>query len=496
MTNNPLILQISSLNRKEMTRFCEFAASPYFNKHKDVKALVNVLSEAYPDFSEKKCDRTVLFKQLFPGKPHHQPSLAIVFTYALRLFEQFLVTEELAESGALVDKTLHAKQLRKRNLTGFLKEDEIAAAIKSSKKATNPETVPQSALEEIQRKYRAAAERDAIGLQTGQPQLEPLQEKQLQLDAFFSLEKLRDACEMHHRARLLKSEAPRDLLLDALVKALESAETVSSRPIVMAYLSVYNLLKSNDLNMLNTCLGFIKSNAAHIGKDDLQQLFNYLQNHCIEQINKGHQQFLWEVFRIYQFQLDNQLLLVNGELPEWHYKNIVTTGLRIDERDWVRNFMETHKSQLPTKVAENAYRYNLATYYYHTGQPKEVLPLLVQVEYTDLRYNLDAKSLLLRTYFDLGEDEALLAHCEAFKQFVKRNKALTEFQKKGYYNLINFSIKIHRLKQNQGFMNKEKWQESLLKLKTDLGTADTVFNRPWVEGKLEEVAAGPSFLRP
>ncbi len=487
MTNNPLIVQISALTRKEMTRFYDFAASPYFNKHRDIRALVAILSEAYPDFSEKKCGRTVLFKQLFPGLPHHQPTLAIVFTYTLRLFEQFLVVEALGETGAFLDKTLYAKQLRKRNLTAFLKENELETEIKSTNKLSKTVPAPSTTLEGIQRKYRAAAERDAISLQTGHPQLETLLEKQFHLDAFFALEKLRDACELQQRARVMKAELSKDVLLEAFVHAIEKAEKLRQIPLLEAFLSVYNLMKTDDLKQFRDCLDFIKANAAQIGKDDLQQLFNYLQNHCIEQINKGQQPFLWEVFRIYQLQLDNQLLLVNGELPEWHYKNIVTTGLRIDERDWVRHFMETNKRLLPAGVAENAYRYNLAAYYYHIGQPKQVLPLLVQVEYTDLRYNLDAKSLLLRTYFDLGEDEALMAHCEAFKQFVKRNKSLTEFQKKGYYHLIRFALKTHRLRMNLGFVNQEKWRQAVLQLKGDLGSAETVFNKPWLEGKLGEM---------
>jgi hypothetical protein len=487
MTNNPLILQISALTRKEMTRFADFAASPYFNKHKGVKALVAILSEAYPNFLEKKCGRTVLFKQLFPNQPHHQPSLAIIFTYALRLFEQFLVVEELADAGAFLDKIRYAKQLRKRNLTAFLKENDLETEIISTNKVAKAAPAPSTTLDSIQRKYRAAAERDALSLQSGHPQLEPLLEKQYHLDAFFALEKLRDACELQQRARLMKADLPKDVLLESLVHATEKTEKLRQIPLLEAFLSVYNLMKTNDLKQFRDCLDFIKANAVQIGKDDLQQLFNYLQNHCIEQINKGQQPFLWEVFRIYQFQLDNQLLLVNGELPEWHYKNIVTTGLRIDERDWVRNFMETNKRLLPVAVAENAYRYNLAAYYYHIGQPKQVLPLLVQVEYTDLRYNLDAKSLLLRTYFDLGEDEALMAHCEAFKQFVKRNKSLTEFQKKGYYHLIRFALKTHRLRMNLGFVNHEKWREAVVQLKGDVGSAETVFNKPWLEGKLAEM---------
>ena len=42
MLNNKLIGLLQSFERREMTRFREFAFSPYFNKHEGVRALVKV----------------------------------------------------------------------------------------------------------------------------------------------------------------------------------------------------------------------------------------------------------------------------------------------------------------------------------------------------------------------------------------------------------------------------------------------------------------------
>lgn len=488
MKNNPLVVHLASLNRKEMTRFHEFAASPYFNKHKDVRSLVALLSEMYPDFSEKKCTRTAIFQMLFPEKPHDQPSLAILFTYAIRLLEQFMVVEELSETGALHDKTLYSKQLRKRNLVSFLREDLVKPEIKTTKQARPINTEQIDSAAHFERKYRAAVEKDAVALALGQPVLSNLKEKQDHLDAFYLTEKLRDACEMHQRSRLLKAVSPPDFVLEKLAEQLNADEKWAVNfPTVNSYLQVYNLLKTNDIDSFHQCLESVHEKLGHFNQEEAQNLFNYLQNHCIEQINRGNQGFLQEVFKLYQLQLENQFLMVNGVLPEWHYKNIVTTALRLDERTWVRNFIENYRANLAPTVADNAYSYNLAAYFYHIGQPKAVLPLLLQVEYTDLRYNLDAKSLLLRTYFDLEEGEALLAHAEAFTQFVKRNKSLSDFQKKGYFNLVRFAKKAYQLKQQQDFVKMEKWKENLHRFQLELRNEETVFNKVWLEAKLAEM---------
>lgn len=483
MKNNLLIVQLASLSRKEMTRFAEFAASPYFNKHKQVRALVEVLSEIYPDFTDKKCDRTSIFQKLNPGQPHQQPQLAIIFTYTLRLFEQFLIMEDLATDGKLEDKTGYYSQLRKRNLTNMLRTDWDSGNQKRSVNGGNQEIKTTVFYE---KKIREATEQDAISLRLGQTETRFLEHKLENLDAYYLTETLRDACELTQRYRFLKSHPPKSLLFEKLVDLLaKDPEIGRDTPAVKVYHQLYSLLKSNDLSQFPICKATILENESYFDREELQNLYNYLQNFCILQINNGHKQFLMEVFKLYQLQLASQLLLVDGVLPEWHYKNIVTTGLRLDERKWVRDFIENYSSALAETVAENAYSYNLAAWFYHIGKPEAVLPLLLQVEYTDLRYNLDAKALLLRTYFDLAEEEALIAHADAFSQFVKRNKSLTEFQKKGYFNLIRFAQRTFKLKMQLGFAKQEKWREHLHKLVLDMTNSEPVFNRTWLEGKME-----------
>ena len=67
MNNNKLIRLLEKLDRREMTRFLEFVQSPYFNKHQDVIQLTSYLSQIYPDFSDKKCNREVIFRHLYPA---------------------------------------------------------------------------------------------------------------------------------------------------------------------------------------------------------------------------------------------------------------------------------------------------------------------------------------------------------------------------------------------------------------------------------------------
>ena len=64
MVNHKLIRQLSTFEKKEMTKFREFAYSPFHNKHKGIQQLVNYLAVIYPHFSEKNLSKTVLQKEL------------------------------------------------------------------------------------------------------------------------------------------------------------------------------------------------------------------------------------------------------------------------------------------------------------------------------------------------------------------------------------------------------------------------------------------------
>ncbi|MBL7790831.1 MAG: hypothetical protein JNK77_00810, partial [Saprospiraceae bacterium] len=78
MIESKLIKLCKELSKKEMTRFREFAQSPFFNKHDGVQKLVGFLHAVYPQFDERKCRRELVYQQLFPGEAHDQAKLALI----------------------------------------------------------------------------------------------------------------------------------------------------------------------------------------------------------------------------------------------------------------------------------------------------------------------------------------------------------------------------------------------------------------------------------
>lgn len=463
-----------------MTRFREFVYSPYFNKHDEIRALVAYFSEIYPDFSEQYCNRNMIFCKIYNNALHDQPRLALLFTYTLRLLESFLALEQYQQSeyGQQIS-LLQALRLKKQY--SFYEKNL---------------TIAENKLENIHRKdsqlynhqYQLAAEANDYFNQIERRQTDlSIQLKQNNLDKFYLLEKLKDACEMQVRRKILNIDYSARMLEVVVREVRDNAAAYGDEPLIYLYYQIHQMVVQGEHDYYFSALQTLQLKESSIAISELHNCYNFLQNYCIQQINRGEGRFLQEIFKLYQLQLAQGLLLEEGYLSEWHYKNIVTTGIRLGEMTWVKDFIEHYKAKLDPETRENAYRFNLASYYYAMQQYDQVLELLLQVEYNDLRYNLGAKALLLRTYYDLEEYDALFSLVQSFTLYLRRNKLMANFHREGHHLLFKFTRRAAQIRANIDFMNVEKARKEFDKLQIDIAAANAIFNKGWLLEKIQEL---------
>jgi hypothetical protein len=480
MFNSRLIQLISRLDRKEMTRFRAFADSPYFNKHPKVRALVGYLSIIYPGFTHENCDRELLFSHLFPNESFNYQKLFLIASYTSRLLESFFEIEAYrgncaARRQALLDRLRQDKQ-------------EVLYQKKLSQWAQDLEEAPLRNGYSHFETYLYAKEADMDYRRRGKHERDPhLQQKQNALECFFISEKLRDSCEMLIRNRILKVDYQPGLLPAILAEVQNQWEYYSQKPAVMVYYRLYNLLLGEADAGLEENLSYLQEHDHRFPKEEQQQLYNTLLNYCIWQINRGDSTFHAKALRIIRWQLQQELIFHGEYLPEWHYKNIVTIGLRAGEHDWVFDFIERYKARLNPEVTATAYPFNLAAYYYSRGQLGKVQELLAGIDYQDQRYYLAIKSLLLRTYFDLEEYEALRTLSDAFRQHMKRNKLMSDDRNQALSNLFHLTQKTARLLNRVGYESAGKIQQEWQKLKGQVQQSQLLIHKEWLLGRLEEL---------
>lgn len=479
MHQHKLTLLLQQFDRKAMTRFEEMARSPYFNKHEDVQGLVAYLSRVFPHLDERRCQREVVSQALWPGQVHDQGKLAVVFTYTWRLAEQFLVQEQFKGQAAQRDLLL---------LRGLRHWKQYARYEKQLQRAAQQaQEQPMSDSSHYHAQYRLAEEADDYWVQVPGHQDDSLQRKQHYLDHFYLVQKLRDAVEMHIRRNILNVDYSARLLEAAWREVNDNRAAYAQEPAILMYHSLYRMVTDADTQGYFDALQVLKTHEGSFGVAERTSIYNYFQNYCIERINRNDTVFLTELFHLYQSQLAQSLLMEDGYLLEWHYKNIVTTAIRLGELQWAEEFIEAYRHQLPPDSADNAWRFNYAALCHACGRYDEVLQLLTQVAYSDLRYSLGARALLLRTYYELGEDEALMALAESFRQYLLRNQLMADMKRNGYYNLFKFTRRAAQLRADIGFEEPEKLRKALQKLRSDIAEAEAIFNKGWLEEKVREL---------
>lgn len=481
MSSNKLIRNLEKLSRKEMTRFKEFVFSPYLNKHEEVRRLVAYLSEVYPRLDDKKCTKELLYKSVFDKGKYSEKQLAPVLTYTQRLLEQFWAYEEF-KNDHYFQRYLYLRRLRAQQ--DFGPYERLFKDLQE-----HPESAPSLGNEQSLMRYLLAGEGERYWSQFNKPEFEGyFQKRQAELDEFYLTEKLKDACEALLRQEVKRDErAPR--LAEAVLHEVEqNLESYRQVPPIITHYMVYRMLVGNDPGYFQEALDVFRKWEKSFSAAEVSDLYNQFKNYCLIRINQGEQAYLTNLFGLYQDQLDQGLLLEDGVLSEWNYKNIVAAGLRLEQYPWVLDFIKNYKESLAPEFQDNAYKFNLASYHLALGQPHDAMLLLREVEYSDLRYNLGAKTMLLQTYYELEEYDPLFSLTESFRQLLMRDKTMSENFRKGYYNLFRLTRKAAYLRSRLDYLPADKARQELSRLKENLAKTSDVFSRAWLDNKLRSLA--------
>ncbi|MBC8048199.1 MAG: hypothetical protein H7Y00_15475 [Fimbriimonadaceae bacterium] len=310
---------------------------------------------------------------------------------------------------------------------------------------------------------------------------------QKQLDLFFVCSQLKMWCELLNRSNVLNYEHDLKQHNRFQLVLKEYLPDYAEHPFVSLYYPIYKGLQNLDDN--GWYEGYLKKLKEHLHKiqfEDGKEICNYIQNYCVKRINEGKQEFLFELFEIFKLMLKTNLAYEGLYLPQWTYKNIVTVGLRLKEFEWTEDFIHQYYKKLAPDESDNAYQYNLAALHYESGKYDRAMQLLNKIHFTDPNYYLDARSILLKIYFDKENDDALYSLRDTVKIYLLREKLLSKNQKLLYKNLFTYTIRLFKLKYESAHLKPESINASLTKMFDDVQKNNFIANKQWLVQKFEE----------
>lgn len=414
-----------------MRLLAKFVQSPVHNRHEMVIGLFQYLRK-HLHGSEEALSGKRVFEALWPGEPFDMQKVHYVNSYLLKVVEEFFAWNEWRQDEHNFNLQL-VRAYRHHRLEGPFEGI-------YEKTRQEMETDHRQDLTRLWQQYHLELERFNQARTIGGKQDFQLQLLSDTLDVAFIAEKLRTACILLSNQAVVKTNYDTGLLPQVLA-FLENHPCLDIPAIAVYYHAYRTLVNFEDDGSYRRVKQFLANHRQSFNLHELHDLYIFAINYCIRRMNSGEQAFMGEAFDIYRMGMETDAFVQNGVMSPRTYSNIVMSGLRLKEFDWVGKFIGQYKDSLPEKQREGFYNFNLARLHYEQGNYRAAMPLLLQMEYEDVLLTCLGKILLAKMYFEMDEFESLDSLLSSFRTYVHRKKNLG-YHRESSLHFIHFTQKL------------------------------------------------------
>jgi tetratricopeptide (TPR) repeat protein len=468
------ILILRTLSGAELRLFGEWLEAPLHNRSEALRSAFAILAEGHPDYAAPWLERRELHAHLWPGEAWDEKRLRYLFSDLAKALERFLVWITFREQAFEQDRLL-LRAFARRGLDKYYAATrrQVEQRMESHPWRDAEYLGMRFLLEKMDFEHRST--RKSHQLDTN------LQQVVDGLDTWFLANKLKFSCEILNNRGVL-NVAYELFLLDEILGHLKDRD-FTRQPVIACYAQVLlTLTEPDEPAHYRRLLDLLEMHRDRFPPQEVFDLYVYAKNYCIVRINKGQVEYTRELFDFYNIILDQGIILRDGRLTQWDFKNLVTLGLRLGELAWTEDFMDRFQDDLLPEERDNVLAYNRSNVAFYRGRYGETLERLQEVAFTDPYYHLDAKALLLKTYYEAGEWEALGALIEAFQVYLKRNKQISDYQVKVFGNLVRHTKALVRFRRGRNV--------DLDALSKTVEETREIANIAWLREKLAEARAG------
>jgi len=470
MINTSLIRVLKSFDEQELKDFKLFLLSPYFNKKKEMVAFGSYLIKQAPAFDqEKKLARIYVYRQVFPDKKFTQDKAQRLITSFTKLLEQFIIYNSFKKEE-VEQKLKLLKFFNKTALdTEFSKTEKQVEALIKEKSVKRDSSYLNAYLLYFER----------FNFYTSNNSLEKVR-KELSgtmelLIVFYLVSQLRLLCHEFNYKNVVKYE--NDFVTTERILQEALSERFTNIPLIKAYSNTLMFLMDHEKESnFQVVKSMLEEGEFEEYFEDEKLLFDFASNYCALKINAGNTTYNNEIFQLYQMALKKEMLFVDGYLFPNTVKNIVTIAIRLNEIEWIEDFLESYKNRFPLDSEELIYNYNKARLLFHKKQYDLTLNYLDDSDYEDIFHKLAIKRLRIMVYYENNAINLLDSAVNAFYVYVRREDLISDSQVESNRKFINL------LKQ---IISTPKYEKPKLeKLQRKLIETSLLAERNWLKEKI------------
>jgi len=471
MYNSKLYAILEHFDKYEQNRCRKYIQSPYFNRSEELLELFDILIAVINGENGVNLEKEYLWERIQAGKEYDDIRFRKYCSDLLKLIEGYLA-QQAYEENPLHQATYLMEAIGKRKIKKL-----NSTAIRTSRRLSSQQKYKPSSYYF----YQYEVEKNLYQLTDSdlkRSKRNNVEEIANNLDRFYIAEKLRYYCLVLMQQFYISQEYE-ILLIEEIISQIQKYRFNDIPPIAVYYQIYLTLAESGNEKHYFELIKVLKQYGTQFPPDEAYNIYTYALNYCIGKVNKGQHHFLEEYFKLYQELLENEIIFIDNELSPWDFRNIVFAALRLGKYEWAEQFINDYSEMLPEAFKENAVTFNLAQVFFYQKKYDKVIEQLQNVEYDDVSYNLNSKTMLLATYYETDEIEPLDSLLESFRAYLNRHKDIPANKRRRYLNLIKFTKKISRLIPGD--------QKAIEKVKSEIESTKGIVSLNWLKEKIADL---------
>lgn len=457
---------LSSLSSREADKFIRWLQFELGESQKYVQKLAACLVKK---ISNNLSEQDV-WDHLYPNQAYNDPRLRKLMRDTMRYLEEFLAIEAFLKDQDQKDISL-LKEVHRRNRPELFQK-------MYRRQERSLEQLPMRNAKYFRKRYEMEGVYQHYLIQHKPKERYTRQEAyHHSFNCWWMLGKMEMACIQIFRPPQTR-DAPEDLLLKEVMTYISEARAFQQIDALEIYRALYLLLNGEADLDTKQIRSLLRSHGHQLSVDELRTIFGLLINFHTKNYNLTNSESQYEeLFHLYEWGIQEKLVLQDQLINLNHYKNIQSICLRLKKFDKARHYLDMFRPHLPKGIGESAYVFNLCTYLFALKEYPQVIELLRTTRFQNLMFEIPARVLLIQTHYERSGpgQEWLLTQVDSLTRFI-RQQNIPQNNKRPYLNFLSI----------MGKMIKILMPDELQKLDGKLKQTTPVYQSYWLNRKMSE----------
>ncbi len=431
---------LKALSKDELKQFGEYISSPVINKREAVVELFNSYRKHYPEFNDKSFTKEKVFRKLYPGKSYNDEVFRNLNSQLLKHAEEFL---------SFLGYTSNQFSVKKHLLSELLNRNILSLFEKNLSEATEAlERQPAHDLDYFSKSYELFLYKDMYNSFRNNFSKQDIQRAERDLVVSFVMKILEIQNYVLYESRLLgldRSLYLSDKFTESMMKNLP--EDIKDMPQVQIHFNAFMLEKTDEEKYFENLHDLVIKYGDLLEKEKLYNKYIDMIEHLKRSRSMNDPNTVREVFTLRREIIEKGLFTENF-MTNMFFLNMVKSGSRLKEFDWVKMFIENYNGLISEDYRHSTYQLALSTMNFEMKRFDEALSHLALVKYEDNYYNLEVRNLTSRIYYEMGETDMLNDFLNSYRIYVSKNRALSRKDCESHTHFISVLGKIVRIKES------------------------------------------------